>query len=152
MTDLPRATTVPAVVDAILAAFRSIDDVDLEVQDGPRPKPQKRKCIAVGVGREAVTEVITPEQRRGGWVYHEAYDVGCVLWSWGAKTSDQKVHRDNCGDLFSEVRSKVDELNLVNAPQGITFRLGAEGGWVQSYSGEGRACEKAFSVHVEATV
>lgn len=148
MTAVPRASTVPDVCDALMAAFAAIDDADLEVQDGPKPKASKRKVIAVGVGDPAVVRTVTRDMRAGGWIYDESYDVVCILWSWGGKTTEQATHRSNCGAMLAQVRAAVDALRV----DGVTISMGAEGDWTQSYSGEGQACSIPFSVHAVASI
>src|SRR6478752_5100210 len=79
VSDLPQLTTVPTVIDALLAAFREIpDSLDtaygtLQVHDGPTYSSSAHDIIAVGVGDPGVVHQIIPQNR--GVALNESYDI-----------------------------------------------------------------------------
>lgn len=148
---VPRPSTIPATVTAILAAFVAAVDADTEVQDGPKPKAIKRKAIAVGVGPESILHTLAKDQRLGGFNYNEQYQVVCSLWSWSGSVATMPTHRANCGALLNVVRTAVDALNVADT-LGVLYRLGPDLSWLQTYTGEGCACSVGFSIEVTATI
>lgn len=150
MTNLPQITTVPAVMDALLAAFAGIASDSaygvLEVSDGPQFQSSAHDMIALGVGSPSITHHLVRQNR--GNAYDEAYDIRFLHWAWsGSRT--MSAHRNRCLTVLTAIRAITDALSV---PLVVAHRLGDDLEWTHSVSGDGGSCSVTGTLHFAASL
>lgn len=142
------ASTVPAVLDALVAGFTSALP-GVQVVDG-QPITTDGDVVCVGfsglAGEPAVESTRTREQLAVE-PERESYDITCLASSWDGGT-DAKAVRDRAYQLLDAVASWLAADRTLGGLV-LSTRLSAES-LIQEQTDQGAAATVRFTVHVDA--
>lgn len=142
------ASTVPAVLDVLVAGFTSALP-GVQVVDG-QPITTDGDVVCVGfsglAGEPAVESTRTREQLAVE-PERESYDITCLASSWDGGT-DARVVRDRAYELLDAVASWVAADRTLGGLV-LSTRLSAES-LIQEQTDQGAAATVRFTVHVDA--
>lgn len=148
------ASTIPAAIDALLAAVRAVAPAEVKVVDGfPRFLISNMDLIVVGGQAEPVASGSqSPEDHAFGRA--EAYALQVRTTCARGVSTDQKTVRDRAFELMSYVDTAVEQDRSL----GGVVRLAELGGEIDLFETDattaksGTQAEVAFSVVVQAGV
>lgn len=141
------ATSVPPVIDALVAAFNTIEG--LYAHDGPEPEPKYDDYLQVAVGPNAIAGNNDHEPGLG-LAQLERYTVACRLWS--RRGDGEFSERRAAVDAFyGQVKALIDADKTVG---GVCMwaQVGRPVSWTPAYAGAGRAYTLDFNIDVRARV
>jgi hypothetical protein len=143
-------STVPAVLDAILAAIRATLP-DAEVWDGQPVKQTQDDVICLAFtgepGEAAVTATITRDQMAVD-PSREAYTITCLASSWRGEEGDAKAVRDRAYELVDGV---VAALAQDQALKALVMRaMVSTQAFAQEQTTRGAVATVQFGIHIDA--
>lgn len=138
-------TRVPAVVDALIAAFTEALP-NAQVVDGPRTAQELADdVVIVGQFSDAGSVRSTQVRQQGlGSRPQETFTVQCVLSSWSG-TPGMRARRVRAGEMLAAVDTALRaDMTLGGVADNVT--LGENIEWLQDQTNSGPVCEVAFEV------
>ncbi|MEU8279561.1 hypothetical protein ACFYOK_29405 [Microbispora bryophytorum] len=143
-------STVPAVLDAVLAAVRRALP-DVEVWDGQPVKGTEDDVIMIGFTGDpeeaAVTSTITREQMARD-PDREAYNITCLASSWQGQQEDAKAVRDRAYELVDGVAGALaTDQTLAELVMRAMLSTAA---FAQAQTDRGAVATVQFVIHVDA--
>lgn len=141
------SSTIPAALDALVAAFTAIGDV--QVIDG-RPLSIDEDYLAVGFASDPEQAAVTVSDEpsdAGLSQTAESYDVACVASAWDGD-SVLKVARDRVFEIFDAAVAAVSADHTLSGAV-MRARLSSDG-LIQDVAVEGVLAVIPFTVHIDA--
>lgn len=140
-------TAIPAVLDALVAAFRAAPGVSADsVFDGPETAAVRIEGIAVGMSVEDRAVEFTWSYADPGGGDREHGVVSCVAWSGSGDTSFQP-HRDRVAELLSAAAAGLAVDRTLGGAVSTAWITG--GAFTQEQTGSGALVTAEFRVEFD---
>jgi hypothetical protein len=146
----PTVSTVPACLDALLAAARRALP-GVQVLDGQPAEDIEDDVILIGFtgepGEQAVTSTRAVQQGSRA-PDRESYDITSLAASWGGHETDPKAVRDRAYGFVNAIAAEIAQDQTLGRVV-MTARISTEA-FAQAQTERGATAVVRFVVHVEA--